>query len=436
MKAVIFLGPSLPVEEASRRFPAVYLPPAAQGDVLRAARERPLAIGIVDGNFDGVPSIWHKEILWALTQGIHVFGASSMGALRAAELAAFGMKGVGKVFEAFQAGALEDDDEVAVVHAEAGAGYRPMSEAMVNIRATLERAERAGIAGAGTCKELVAIAKASFYPDRSYPRLLAEGLERGLALGEIDALRAFLETGRVDRKREDALALLAAVDSCCQAGARPEPAGFRFSNTEAWSNLVAWVESQPDRASADAALVAAEARLSGSDARGLFAAALSRAAAVAIARRLGRKERGQEGAAVDQPTGDWLQAQGLSAEGHREYLKRGADLEWLRRHLRNDLSMYVVDELRARGEYAALAQRALKKRELLASRGFSEPKPTDVGMEEHDVMAWYFRRLGRPVPSDMAAFFAESGISDMASLRQEALRELLFDNLNTQPTKE
>ena len=50
-----------------------------------------------------------------MSQGIHVFGSASMGALRA-ELCPFGMVGVGRIFEAYRDGELEDDDEVAVIH--------------------------------------------------------------------------------------------------------------------------------------------------------------------------------------------------------------------------------------------------------------------------------------------------------------------------------
>src|SRR6185295_18286818 len=115
---------------------AIYLPPVSQGDVYRLARLGPRAIGIIDGYFDRVPAVWHKEILWALARGIHVFGSASMGALRAAELAAFGMLGVGEIFEAFRDGVLDDDAEVAVAHGQAESGYRATSEAMVNVRAT------------------------------------------------------------------------------------------------------------------------------------------------------------------------------------------------------------------------------------------------------------------------------------------------------------
>ena len=98
---VVFLGPSLPLAAARSELDAVYRGPVAQGDVYRAVTggDAPEAIGIVDGQFDHVPAVWHKEILWAMDQGIHVYGSASMGALRAAELHAFGMEGVGTIFE-------------------------------------------------------------------------------------------------------------------------------------------------------------------------------------------------------------------------------------------------------------------------------------------------------------------------------------------------
>ena len=76
--------------------------PARQGDIWRAVRaHRPVAIGLIDGVFFHEPAVWHREILWALAEGVHVFGAASMGALRAAELEPFGMRGVGRVFAAY-----------------------------------------------------------------------------------------------------------------------------------------------------------------------------------------------------------------------------------------------------------------------------------------------------------------------------------------------
>src|ERR1700719_1335144 len=107
----IFTGPTISAGEAARELKAIYLPPAAEGDVYRAALQRPQAIGIIDGYFQSVPAVRHKEILWTMGRGIHVFGSASMGALRAAELAPFGMEGVGNIFQLYRDGTLEDDDE-------------------------------------------------------------------------------------------------------------------------------------------------------------------------------------------------------------------------------------------------------------------------------------------------------------------------------------
>src|SRR5713226_6011264 len=145
MRAVIFTGPTLSAVDARMVLAADYRPPAAEGDVYRAARGRPQVIGIIDGYFERVPSVRHKEILWAMSRGIHVFGSASIGALRAAELAAFGMEGVGTIFEFYRDGMLEDDDEVAIAHGPAEVGFVAGSEAMVNIRQTLQKAERDGV---------------------------------------------------------------------------------------------------------------------------------------------------------------------------------------------------------------------------------------------------------------------------------------------------
>ena len=137
MTAVVFVGPTLTPNAVAESLEAEILPPVRQGDVYRVARKNPTAIGIIDGFFEGVPSVWHKEILWAIEQGIPVFGSASMGALRAAELADFGMIGVGRIFEDYYSGVLQDDDEVAVLHSPAELGFQSLSEPMVSIRATV-----------------------------------------------------------------------------------------------------------------------------------------------------------------------------------------------------------------------------------------------------------------------------------------------------------
>ncbi len=237
MSLFVFAGPTLSAEEGRRELDATFLPPAAQGDVYRAALQKPVAIGIVDGYFERVPSVSHKEILWAMSQGIHVFGAASMGALRAAELAAFGMEGVGAIFEAYRTGALEDDDEVAVTHASAEDGYLAMTEAMVNIRATLRAAEAAAVIQADTRVRLEHQAKGLFYGDRRYPTLLSLARRAALAPDELEALRAFLPRGQVNQKRLDALAMLRLMRERLARGLEPKQVPWHFQRTDAWEYI-------------------------------------------------------------------------------------------------------------------------------------------------------------------------------------------------------
>ncbi|WP_224365047.1 TfuA-like protein [Hyalangium versicolor] len=230
----VFAGPTLSAEEGRAELDAEFLSPAAQGDVYRAALSKPEAIGLIDGYFERVPAVWHKELLWAMAEGIHVYGSASMGALRAAELAPFGMHGVGAIFEAFRHGDLEDDDEVTVVHAPEEAGFRTLSEAMVNIRATLAGAERAGVLRTEARVTLERIAKGLYYPERSYPTVLSQAAREGIPDAELERLRGWLPHGHVNQKREDALAMLRTMREELASHPGPKQVTYSLARTDAW----------------------------------------------------------------------------------------------------------------------------------------------------------------------------------------------------------
>ncbi len=141
---IVFLGPSLSLAEARRIVQADFRPPAGQGDIFRACAAGPPAIALIDGIFRDAPTVRHREILWALSQGIPVFGAASMGALRAAELSSQGMIGVGLIYRWYRRFALLPDDAVAVTHAPAELGGQALSGALVDIRRSLKAAVRRG----------------------------------------------------------------------------------------------------------------------------------------------------------------------------------------------------------------------------------------------------------------------------------------------------
>jgi hypothetical protein len=131
---VAFVGPSLPADEARGLVPEVeLLPPIRQGDLSTVVeRANPRGVLIVDGEFGQSLSVWHKEILHALHLGIRVVGASSMGALRAAELDRYGMEGVGEIYAYYRDGRLTSDADVALLFSAADHyGRRPNGSSML-----------------------------------------------------------------------------------------------------------------------------------------------------------------------------------------------------------------------------------------------------------------------------------------------------------------
>jgi hypothetical protein len=239
MTLIIFTGPSLSATDAAQILDATYLPPVAQGDLYRAAQQhKPISIGIIDGYFEKVPAVWHKEILWAMSQGIHVFGSASMGALRAAELAPFGMEGVGRIFEDYNNGVLEDDDEVAVAHASTDDDFMPLSIPMVDIRYSLEKALNNEIISRDAHDSLLQIAKLLFYPLRFYPTILKQGIEAGISKGEIDQLQSWLVANRVSQKRLDAVQMLQTMKTRFSQPFGPKRVNYDFQETTIWQSAI------------------------------------------------------------------------------------------------------------------------------------------------------------------------------------------------------
>lgn len=359
MNAVVFLGPTLPHAEAARLLPgAILLPPARQGDVLRAVRtHRPAAIGLIDGAFLDVPAVWHREILWALQEGVPVLGAASMGALRAAELHPYGMRGVGEVFAAYRDGCLpgwdepfEDDDEVAVVHAPAAAGGHALSDAMVDLRDTLARAEAAGAVGRTTRDALAAETKRLHFPERSVMRLQAAACGAGET-----ALADWIGANHRSRKAEDARELLRALD----AGGHATPPPFRMERALVWERFVAaYRDESPQGTAVLARLAQDEAawRATARDALGraavLDAAANAKLGDARAALDRFRRERGLlRRADIDA----WLDANGIAAPELERLLREEAVLDAAVGRAGDGLCGAMLDLLRLSGRYAELA---------------------------------------------------------------------------------
>ena len=208
VKIIVYAGLSIPFDEAKEILDShgdvevIYKRPIQRGDLGQAIKEHPDIIAIIDGVFHQNSAVGHKEILNAIKRGIDVYGASSMGALRASELDSLGMTGIGYVYRQYATGDVDSDDDVAVMLD--SESLEALSEPLINMKYVFTDAVSEGLISEEEKDELLGIAKRTFYPKRNYAKTLAES---NLDDSTKDKLIDFIRTSP-DIKKEDAKELL------------------------------------------------------------------------------------------------------------------------------------------------------------------------------------------------------------------------------------
>ena len=209
-KPIIFLGPSLSHEKARKIFQADFRGPAKKGDLLRVSGDidDSTIVCLVDALFlqDYPPSPIEVYQLM-LNKNIKLYGAASLGALRAVELEKFGMIGMGKIFELYKKGKLTADDEVAVTFVEGE--HQLQSEAMIDIRFNLFLAHRMGIINEITKKTIAKVAKNIYFPYRNYTDILDQTEKQYPAISkDLKSFRTYIIKNRQSLKERDTIKLI------------------------------------------------------------------------------------------------------------------------------------------------------------------------------------------------------------------------------------
>jgi hypothetical protein len=207
-KIIIYAGLSLPFSEAKEildshnNVEVIYKRPIQRGDLNLALKENPDIIAIIDGVFHQNSAVGHKEILNVIKKGIKVYGASSMGALRASELDTLGMTGIGYVYNQYATGEVDSDDDVAVMLD--SQTLEPLSVPLINMKYVFTNAVEENIITEDEKDELLRISKETFYPKRNYAQTLSAS---SLDNDKKDRLIDFIRQSQ-DIKKEDAKKLL------------------------------------------------------------------------------------------------------------------------------------------------------------------------------------------------------------------------------------
>lgn len=440
MSTYVFLGPTLSRRDAQEILPdATLLPPASAGDVYRVVKAGASVIAIVDGYFEQVPSVWHKEVLYALSRGVHVFGASSMGALRAAELHPFGMVGVGRVFERYRDGIYEDDDEVAVVHTSEETGFAALSVAMVDVRNALSLALHRGLIGKETHDLLVGEMKRLPYPQRSWHVVRALGERKRLPRDQIDAFLGFVDSARPNIKRDDAIALLTTLRALERRNLPPFEPAFEFESTVFWDQLVASVRTAPG-ASASVPIEAIRSHIGvvEDDAEAIFHGALLLYLVVKEAQRIGIRTESEMVARVSErfrlvhglstaaAAEEWTRRNGLGEQEFTALMEVLALVEHVAKYHSVGLDAFLPAEIQRRGRFNAVKAAITEKHAALEDFGITFPSAEDLGTTTDELLSWYETRFG-PV-HDLEDHIAARRLPDGARFLREVLSEYLVDS--------
>lgn len=212
---VVFLGPSAPASDILAILPdATVRPPAQRGDLYAHRILKHQIFLILDGAFGSVLAISPREVIDVVADGAVVVGASSMGALRAADCSPAGAHGVGVIFRLFRNRRISNEDEVAVLFCEERP-FPPLTEPLINVRIALRRANRKGLIATSEAEKIIAAAQSLHFTRRSWSRIFKEA---GAHLSH--EILNFLR--EVDVKRADAVQAARHVARICKS-ADPRP---------------------------------------------------------------------------------------------------------------------------------------------------------------------------------------------------------------------
>jgi hypothetical protein len=202
LQPVVFVGPTCPPDDIFAILPDAFIvPPAARGDLYRFRMLNFSVFLILDGVFGNALAVSPREVIDVIEDGAAIVGASSMGALRAADCRPAGALGHGLIYRLYRRRVLGSEDEVAVTFM-AERPWPAMTQPLVNMRIAIRRARRAGLFTRGEACALEQAALELPFQSRIWDTVAARA---GIALSP--ERRQFLSA--CDVKREDAR-------SCCR----------------------------------------------------------------------------------------------------------------------------------------------------------------------------------------------------------------------------
>jgi hypothetical protein len=433
-KVLVYVGPSLDNDQVLERIPdAIIRPPIRQSDLISDLLEyEPSHILIIDGEFSQNLSVWQKEIVYGLQlPGVKaIYGAASMGALRAADLADFGMIGCGAIFGWYDEGVITDESEVSLLYYRRPDGsYISTTIPLVNIRARLLTGIEEGALTLEQAEKVFAYARSIPWTERTH-----QALSR-LGPTWVDWLLAH------DQKKADALELL-----CTFSSLRPR-ASFTAPQIEDLSHCFKAQFERDRLVEIKGTRVALQyidqfITLHDIDYSQKLWDANNRAAALLLCDMyrvtLSQKEFDVEWsrfcarhnlATVEIHT-QWLKENNINLREFCRLMLENGRLRKLHRairvrsmHRRN--TQRLLDYLRTADAYSYWAMEAAEFEKKITQSGQLETLTIDLSISPHRLMLEHLEKSGQSIDGDLETYANESGFNSLAELSVALERDKL-----------
>jgi hypothetical protein len=322
-------------------------------------------------------------------------------------------------------------------------GFPALSEPMVNIRATIESAVDQNIIERDAGDALNNTAKRLYFHDRNWKVVLDAAADQ-VATEQIRALQAWLPTGQVDVKRDDAVKMLMMLQELVSFGPAPKESNFAFEWTYQWDMVTREVVEEPALVPYGANDVSYDDLL---DELRVDPDVYSRLSALALLRLLALKEpsasiqdldrsalksrmhrfRVENGLMTKRALDAWLETNRLDSQGLDRLHEQDARIEALCEGAGRELEPHILEALRSSGDFATFHARAAAKKAALKDAGRNEIRPSDLGMKDFEIRAWYFEiHLNQEIPHDLNGYITKLGFPDIDCFHRFVTREYLY----------
>ena len=198
----VFGEPSLELLTAEMHARIDTRPPIRKGDLEALCNEsHPGTVLILDGLFASELALNPTEIRQTMDAGWQVYGAASMGAIRAAELWPLGMIGLGDVYNLFRTGCLSSDADVAVLYV--GPSFREVTLSMVHIRFLINHIRHRHGLRMPQARRMKLAAQRLYWTERSLARLLTTWRAMDIDENDLDVFSHLVDDPALHPKKRD-----------------------------------------------------------------------------------------------------------------------------------------------------------------------------------------------------------------------------------------